>query len=87
MKTKQAYEEGAQRGAYDSQLTHLRQASEWGNNTLTGVFRRLRGKLPTNNIGRAKIMWSCILVHNFRTETVGRNQIRTYFLYINNQEI
>ena len=24
-------------------------------------------------------MWSCILLHNWRTETAGRNQIRTYF--------
>ena len=83
VKMKEAYVEGMVRSEYDAQLTHLRQCSEWGNNTLTGVFRRLRTKLPTNNIKRAKIMWSCIFLHNFRTETVGRNQIKTYFNYIN----
>ena len=75
---------GGDRSERDAQLTHLRQASEWGNNILTGVFRRLRTKLPTDNVKRARIMWSAIFLHNFRTETVGRNQIRTYFDQINN---
>ena len=30
-------------------LTHLRQSAEWGNNTLTGSFRRLKNRLPMNN--------------------------------------
>ena len=72
--------EGRERDSYDQQLTHLRQCSEWGNNVLTGVFRRLRStKLPVDNVKRAKIMWSAILLHNYRTNNVGRNQIKTYF--------
>ena len=27
-------------------------------------------------------MWACILLHNYRTETMGRNQIRSYFEYL-----
>ena len=85
MKTKEAYSDG--RGipsGHDQALTHLRQCSEWGNNVLTGVFRRLKCKLPTDNVHRALIMWSTILLHNWRTETVGRNQIQTYLNYVNN---
>jgi hypothetical protein len=29
-------------------LTHLHQSAIWGNNTLTGCFRRLKNHLPTN---------------------------------------
>ena len=80
IKTKEEYKgDGHKRSSYDQTLTHLRQCSEWGNNILTGVFRRLRTNLPTDNIRRGYIMWTCILLHNWRTETVGRNQIRTYF--------
>ena len=77
VKTKEQYREGQVRSTYDQSLTHLRQCSEWGNNVLTGVFRRLRGWLPVDNVHRAYIMWACVLLHNWRTETVGRNQIRT----------
>jgi hypothetical protein len=66
-------------------LTHLRQGSEWGNHTL-GCFRRLKNRLPTDNDARAILQWSCILLHNFRTETCDRNQIKTYFEYINMEE-
>ena len=80
VKTKEHFRgEGHTWSCYDQSLTHLRQCSEWGNNILTGVFRRLRTNLPTDNVRRAYIMWSCILLHNWRTETVGRNQIQTYF--------
>lgn len=79
VKTKEPYNQNNQRTGYDEQLTHLRQCSEWGNNVLTGCFRRLRNPLPTHNIKRARLMWCCILLHNWRTNTVGRNQIKTYF--------
>ena len=64
---------------YDKNLTHLRQSSEWGNGVLCNTFRRLRVPLPANNVRRAHILWSCILLHNFRTNTCDRNQIKTYF--------
>ena len=68
---------------YDQSLTHLRQSSEWGNGVLCNAFRRLRAPLPTDNVRRAHILWSCILMHNFRTNTCDRNQIRTYFDNLN----
>lgn len=67
-------------------LTHLRQGSEWGNHTLTGCFRRLKNRLPTDNDARALLQWSCILLHNFQTETCDRNQIKTYFENINMED-
>ena len=79
VKTNERFLENSPRSSYDQSLTHLRQCSEWGNNILMGCWRRLRTKLPTNNVARGQIMWACILMHNWRTETVGRNQIKTYF--------
>ena len=64
---------------YDKSLTHLRQSSEWGNAVLCNAFRRLKVKLPTDNVKRAHILWSCILMHNFCTNTTNCNQIKTYF--------
>ena len=78
-KTKEQYKGGVSRSTYDMSLTHLRQCSEWGNTILTGVFRRLRSLLPIDNMSRAFIRWSCIYLYNYRTETIGRNQIRIYF--------
>ena len=71
--------EGFAEMSYEKSLTHLRQASEWGNGMLVNAWRRLKAPLPTNNKKRAPLMWSCILMHNFRTETCERNQILTYF--------
>ena len=80
VKTKEQYKEGVSRSSYDQSLTHLRQCSEWGNNILTGCFRRLRGGfLPIDNVMHSYIIWCCVLLHNWRTETVERNQIKTYF--------
>ena len=68
-------------------LTYLRQCSEWGKNILTEVFRRLRSLLPADNMARALIMWSCIYLHNYRTEIIGRNQNRTYFDKLVDEEV
>lgn len=65
-----------------SQLTHLRQPAEWSNNSITGVYRRLQCELPTDNARRAYILWSCIFLTNWRTNTSDRNQIATYFNYL-----
>ena len=51
---------------HDKALTHLRQCSEWGNGVLTGMFRRLKTKLSTDNVERALIMWSCILLDRYQ---------------------
>mmetsp|Transcript_29729 Transcript_29729/g.28588 ORF Transcript_29729/g.28588 Transcript_29729/m.28588 type:complete len:247 (-) Transcript_29729:15-755(-) len=66
-------------------LTHIRQYSEWGNNDLTGDFRRLKTQLPVDDLKRAMIQWSCILLHNERTYTCEPNQIKTYFNNLNEQ--
>ena len=86
IKTKEEYTEGEKRGDYDMTLTHLRQCSEWVNQTFTGCFQRLKELLPTDNEKRALLMWACILLTNYRTETLGINQIKTYFNYINKSE-
>ena len=57
----------------------LRQASEWGMRGLQGTFPRCKKRLPGNPFIRKLVIQSIVLVHNFRTETVGYNQIRTVF--------
>ena len=86
VKTKECFDEEKVRSGYDNSLTHLRQCSEWGNHTLTGVFRTLQLQMPTDNVRRAKLLWACILLCNWRCETVGRNQIKTYFDHINKEK-
>ncbi len=49
VKAKDRFIEGTTRLSFDRSLTHLCQCSEWGDNVLTGSWRRLRTKLPTNN--------------------------------------
>jgi hypothetical protein len=73
------HDENRTKTEYEKSLTHLRQCSEWGNNVLTGAFRRLKTSLPTDNLKRATIQWCCILLHNWQTETCDQNQIKTYF--------
>jgi hypothetical protein len=46
----------------------LRQASEWGMRSLQGTFPRLKNRLPTDAKKRHDIIYSIILIHNFRTE-------------------
>ena len=57
----------------------LRQASEWGMRALQGTFTRLKSRLTSNKVKRYLIIYSIILLHNFRTEYVGFNQIATVF--------
>ena len=57
----------------------LRQASEWGMRGLQGTFPRCKKRLPGNQFKRKLVIQSIVLVHNFRTETVGLNQIKTVF--------
>ena len=57
----------------------LRQASEWGMRALQGTFGRLKSRLPSDSEKRGLIILSVILLHNFRTEFVGLNQIATAF--------
>jgi hypothetical protein len=59
--------------------TSLRQASEWGMRGLQGTFPRLKSRLPSDNKKRALVIESIILIHNFRTQLIGLNQIATVF--------
>ena len=47
----------------------LRQASEWGMRALQGSFSRLKARLS--------LILSILLLHNFRTQYMGLNQIAT----------
>ena len=82
VKLKEGNENTMDKSEYERSLTHLRQASEWGNGCLTKVFRRVVSKLPTCQMRRELILWCSVLLLNFRTETMDRNQIRTYFNYV-----
>ncbi len=58
---------------------------------LQGSFPRIKKRLPTHCSQRRLVVESIILIHNFRTEIVGLNQIKTVFdpeyeQYINAQE-
>ncbi len=57
----------------------LRQSSEWGMRALQGSFSRLKSRLTSNADKRHNIILGIVLLHNFRTEFVGLNQIATVF--------
>jgi len=59
--------------------TSLRQASEWGMRGLQGTFPRCKKRLPSNSASRRLVIEAIVLLHNFRTEFVGYNQIKTVF--------
>jgi hypothetical protein len=57
----------------------LCQASEWGMRGLQGTFPRCKKRLPGNPFTGKLVIQFIVLVHNFRTEAVGLNQIKTAF--------
>ena len=57
----------------------LCQASEWGMRGLQGTFPRFKKRRPGNAFKRSLVIKSIVFIHNFRTEIVGLNQIRTIF--------
>lgn len=60
-------------------ITSLRQAAEWGMRALQGTFGRLKSSLQSDKKSRHDLILSILLLHNFRTEHVGFNQIATVF--------
>ena len=56
-----------------------RQASEWGMRCLQGSFPRIKRRLPSCKKKRRRVLESIILIHNFRTHLIGRNQITAVF--------
>ncbi len=57
----------------------LRQASEWGMRCLQGSFPRIKRRLPSEKVKRKRMIESIVLLHNYQTHFVGRNQIRAVF--------
>lgn len=57
----------------------LRQAAEWGMRALQATFTRLKSRMCSNKETRRSVILCCVLLHNFRTEIVGLNQIQTVF--------
>lgn len=57
----------------------LRQSSEWGTRALQGTFSRLKARLTSDNYKRYQTILSIVLLHNFRVDLVGLNQISTVF--------
>jgi len=57
----------------------LRQASEWGMRGMQGSFPRCKKRLPGSAQKRQLVITGIVLIHNFRTEIVGLNQINTVF--------
>eukprot|EP00804_Cyclotella_cryptica_P001714 CCRYP_009082-RA/>CCRYP_009082-RA protein AED:0.07 eAED:0.07 QI:0/-1/0/1/-1/1/1/0/232 len=59
--------------------TSLRQSSKWGMRALQASFPRCKKCLPSDFKQRRLVLESIILTHNFRTDIVGRNQIKAVF--------
>ncbi|KAG8686750.1 hypothetical protein FRC11_008428 [Ceratobasidium sp. 423] len=65
------------------EVTVARQAVEWGMRALQGCFSRLYMPLDTHNAeGRARLLQTCMRLHNLRTERVEINQIRSVYMPI-----
>jgi hypothetical protein len=61
-------------------LTAVRQAAEWGMQTVQSMWPRITCPLPTNSLKRSEILDTVFMLHNYMTNTVGRNQTRAIFV-------
>jgi hypothetical protein len=62
-------------------VTVARQAVEWGMRALQGCFSRLYMPLDAHDAeGRARLLQTCMRLHNLRTEKVGINQIQSVYM-------
>jgi hypothetical protein len=59
--------------------TSLRQASKWGMRGLQGTSPCIKKRLPSDHFQRRLVIEAIVLIHNYRTELVGFNQINTVF--------
>lgn len=73
-------EEYIRERALDNAVKRQRQAAEWGMRSIQSEFQRLKLPMSTNKAKRKLILETCIMLHNFRSEEVGLNQIRTVFV-------
>lgn len=60
-------------------LIKSRQPGEWINNVLIQSFRRLRCGLGVFDDLNGDFMLMCVLLHNWRTRTCDRNQVKKFF--------
>ncbi len=54
-------------------------ASEWAKHGLQGTFPHCKKHLPSNLVQQCLVLKAIVHVHNFQTEYVGGNQIKTLF--------
>jgi hypothetical protein len=59
--------------------TLICQASEWAKHGLKGTFPHCKKHFPSNSVQQRLVLEVTVLVHNFQTEYVGGNQIKTIF--------
>jgi hypothetical protein len=59
--------------------TSLRQAREWGMRGLQATFPRWKKRLPSDHFQRRLVIEAIMLIHNYRMELVGFNQIKAVF--------
>jgi hypothetical protein len=57
----------------------IRQGAEWGMGAMQGMCGRLRHRLSSNSAVRRELLELCSHYFNFRTRTVGLNQISTVY--------
>ena len=57
----------------------LRKSSEWEMCALQSAFPQCKKYFPSDFRQRRLVLESIILIHNFRTDIVGCNQIKTVF--------
>jgi len=57
----------------------MRQPAEWGMRALQATYTRLKSPLTEDHNRRQLLVHSILLMHNFRTNRMGINQIRTVF--------
>lgn len=64
------------------QGTQLRQSAEWGMRAVQASFPRLKDRISYDEMGERKlILLSTVLLFNFRSSTVGMNQILSTFYW------
>ena len=67
-------------------LIRARQPSEWGNNTLVQFIKRLRQCLSGDDKFNQHVMELSLLLHNFRVHYSDRNQLKKFFLNLEQDE-
>lgn len=50
-----------------------------GDAWIAGNFSKMQKRLPSDAVKRRMVLENIVLIHNFRTEMVGLNQIKSVF--------